>query len=308
MGHVGRIDSAIRSKNDPRFAIAERAARQHGVVARWQLIGMGFSRCAVDRMVAGGYLHPIHRGAYAVGHTKLTARGRSMAAVLACGPEAMASHLTAAWLHGVLRDNRPTTDVSVPSRRGGGTHERVILHRPRTLLPEDRTLVDGIPCTSPARTLLDIAATRRHLLRRAFEEAERLRILDLREIERLLERTAGHRGHRRLASLAAEQSGPPPRTRSQLEEAFLDLIRAERLPLPQMNVQLGDFEVDALWPDRKLVVEIDHYATHGHRSAFERDRERDAELQIAGLTAIRVTDTQIDERTKVAGRLRRLLA
>ena len=308
MGHVGRIDRAMRGKNDPlRFVIAEHAERQHGVVARWQLLALGVSRYAIDRMIASGYLHPVHRGVHAVGHRKLTARGRTMAAVLACGPMAMASHLTAAWLHGILRDNRSVTDVTVPGRRGGGMHPGVVLHRPRHLHPEDRVIVDGIPCTSLARTLLDVAATRPRLLRRAFEESERRRILDLRAVEATLARHARHPGASALTEIAGQATAPPPRTRSELEEAFLELIRAEGLPEPTMNAMAAGYEVDAVWPEHRLVVEIDHYATHGHRTAFERDRIRDAELQLAGFHPVRVTDTQIEERRATAARLRGLL-
>jgi very-short-patch-repair endonuclease len=122
-----------------------------------------------------------------------------------------------------------------------------------------------------------------------------------------MERSHGHRGQKQLTSLLAAVQAPPERTRSQVEEAFIDLIRAEGLPMPAMNVKLGEYEVDAVWPDRKLVVEIDHYSTHGHPAAFERDRIRDAEIQIAGFRAVRITDGQIDEHRAAATRLRRLL-
>jgi hypothetical protein len=244
MGSVGRIDSAIRGQNDPRpRAIAARAASQHGVVARWQLLSAGFGRDVIDRMVSCGYLHPLHRGSYAVGHRNVSPGGRVMAAVLACGRGAMASHLASAWCWSLLRGTGRRVDVTVPGRRGGGTHPGIRLHRPRNLHPEDRAIRDGIPCTSVARVLLDLAETHPHLLRRAFEEAERRRVLDLRAVHRCMERAGGHRGASRLARLVAECTAPPPRTRSEVEESFRDFLREERVRQP-----------DAMNVDRKSVV------------------------------------------------------
>jgi hypothetical protein len=281
MDEVGEIDRDMRGKVRPAHSdIAERAGGQHGVIARWQLLDMGFSRYAIDRMIAAGYLHPLHRGVYAVGHRRVSARVATMAAVLSYGSQALASHLSAAWIWDLLRDNRPVTDVSVRGR-WGKPRKGIILHRPRSLHPDDIAIRDGIPCTSVARTLLDIAATRPSLLRRAFEEAERRRVLDLRSVHRLLERSQGHRGWARLKAVVESSTAPPRRTRSDLEEAFLDLILAEGLPMPTMNAMIGDYEVDAVWLDERVVVEIDHYSTHGHRTAFERDRIRDAEIQLA---------------------------
>lgn len=245
---------------------------------------------------------------YAVGHRKVTKRGRVMAAVLACGPGALASHRTAAWLWEVLSDNRPRTDVTVIGRSGAG-RAGITVHRPRGIGDEDRAIVDGIPCTGVARTLLDVAATEPpRLLRRAYEESERRRVLDLRDVRRVLDGARGHRGAGPLGALVAQAAGPVPVTRSEVERAFLDLVHAEGLPPPAMNVPFGEYELDAVWLDRKVVVEIDHYATHGHRGAFERDRIRDIELQIAGFRTGRVTDGQIARPRETGARLRRLLA
>lgn len=307
MADVGQVGTDMRGELGPeRRWIADLAGRQHGVVARWQLYEMGFKPGAIDRMIAAGYLHPLHRGVYAVGHRKVSRSGRVMAAVLAYGPQALASHVAGAWAWDLLRGPGHPIDVTVAGR-AGESRTGIAVHRPRSLHPDDRAIRDGIPCTSVARVLLDIAATRPRLLRRAFEEAERRRVLDLRKVHRALERSHGHRGQKQLTALLEAVHAPPERTRSQVEEAFIDLIRAEGLPMPAMNVKLGEYEVDAIWPDRKLVVEIDHYSTHGHPTAFERDRIRDAELQIAGFRAVRITDGQIDERGAAATRLRRLL-
>jgi very-short-patch-repair endonuclease len=287
--------------------VAGLAERQHGVVAAWQLLAEGRTRGEIKARLRAGRLHPLYRGVYAVGHSRVTKRGRVMAAVLAYGPGALASHRTAAWLWEVLSDNRPRTDVTVTGR-SGASRAGIVLHRPRQLAEGDRTRVDGIPCTSVARTLLDIAATEPpRALRRAYEESERRRVLDLRDVWRVLADARGHRGAKPLRALVGDATGPVPLIRSEVEARFLDLVRAEGLPLPTMNVPFGEYELDAVWLDRKVVVEIDHYATHGHRRAFEGDRVRDIELQIAGFRVGRVTDEQIAEPRETGARLRRLL-
>ena len=278
-------------------------------MARWQLLDIGFSGHSIDRMARAAYLHVLYRGVYAVGHRNVGNHGKVMAAVLACGPESLASHVTGAWALDILRWPGHPLDVTVPGRRGGGSHPGIRLHRPRRLEPEDRTVAGGIPCTSVARVLIELAETHPRFLRRAFEEAERKRILDLRKVQRLLERSRGHRGAGRVAALIAEVAVAPPRTRSELEETFRDFLRAEHIRQPDaMNVVIEGFEVDAVWIPEGVIAEVDHYATHGHRSAFERDRVRDAELQLAGWLPIRATDRQIAQRTDLAGRLRRALA
>ena len=260
MANVGRVDSAIRGQNDPhRRTIAERAEAQHGVVARGQLIAMGFGRNVIDRMVAGAYLQPLHRGVYAVGHRKVSRHGWVMACVIACGLDALASHLAGAFCWTLLRGPGTHIDVTVPGRRGGGTHPGIRLHRPRNLHPDDRAIVDGIPCTSVARVLLDLADSRPHVLRRAFEEAERQRVLELRQVHALLERARGHRGVKPLAALLEAVTDPPPLTRSEVEESFRDFLREEGIRQPDaMNVLIEEFEVDAVWFAEGVIVEIDH--------------------------------------------------
>jgi predicted transcriptional regulator of viral defense system len=132
--------------------IAALADRQHGVVALRQLLEFGLSARAVQHRTARGRLHRIHRGVYAVGRSQLIGRGHWMAAVLACGPRAVLSHRSGAGLAGLRQDNRPRADVSLPSpsarpRKGIEVHSSV------TLTAEDITTVDGIPCTTVARTL-----------------------------------------------------------------------------------------------------------------------------------------------------------
>lgn len=167
---------------------------------------------------------------------------------------------------------------------------------------------EGIPVTTVARTLLDLAeVVDMRRLERAFEEAERLRLLDLRVIERTCERNAGRRGLKPLRALLSDAQ-PVVDTRSELERRFLTFCRGAQLPPPAVNVIVAGFEVDALWPDRRLVVELDGYAFHRTRAAFERDRARDAALQLAGYRVLRLTARRLgEEPAAVAEAVRRLL-
>ena len=293
MPDLGRFVDGIHELDSPGDGvIAELAARQHGVVARRQLIEVGFGPGAIDWRRATGRLHVVYRGVYAVGHPRLVGHGRWMAAVLACGDAALLSHQSG----GALWEFRPSAgslvDVTTPRSRAGEPGIRV--HRVRTLDPEDRTVRDGIPVTTVARTLLDLAETVSPTqLRRAFEAADRLGLLDMRAIERLRERCRGRRGLKPLAALLATHRRPAPMTRSELECRFLDLCRDERLPAPLVNATVAGMEVDMLWPRQRLVVELDGHAFHRTRAAFERDRVRDAALQQAGHRVVRVTDRRL---------------
>ena len=258
-----------------------------------QLIEIGLSRRAIARRVQAGRLHRVHRGVYAVGHPRLTLRGVWMAATLACGPGAVLSHVSAAVLWGLLDDNRSRTDVTAGRER----HQRrgLVVHRARHLLDEDRATRDGIPVTSVARTLLDVAQTAPRRLERAFEAAERARLLDMRAMESVLARSHGHRGLKRLAPLVAQQRGPAPEIRSHFERRFLRAIERQGLPRPLVNATVEGLEVDLCWPEHRLIVELDSAMYHHTRAAFERDRRRDAKLLVAGYRVVRVTDERFDE-------------
>ena len=209
---------------------------------------------------------------------------------------------------GIATSEGARVDVTVDRRNGHGPRG-IVLHRVRSLHPDDRAVRDGIPVTSVARTLLDFAGSAREdQARRAFEEAERQRLLDLRAVEELLQRSSGRRGQRLLRAVIAE-SVPTGFTRSDLERALLDLCEQAGLPRPATNIWLAGFEVDALWENQKLVVEVDSYEFHRTRAAFERDRERDAALQLAGYRVVRVTDRRlVREPAAVADLLRLQLA
>jgi very-short-patch-repair endonuclease len=278
------------------------------VVATWQLYSLGFSKSQVHDRAAAGWLHRVHRGVYAVGHRRLSAKGRWLAAVLACGPDAVLSHHAAVALWGLRPRVGGPVDVTVPGRRKRG-QRGIRVHNVRALADVDRTVLDGIPVTSLPRTLLDYAEVARpQQLRLALEAADRRGLLDRRAIEELCARSPGRRGRGPLKSALADLSGPAPWTQSELERRFLALIRGGGLPEPHCNVVVAGHVVDFHWPRQRLVVEVDGYEYHRSREAFENDRERDAALQIAGQRVLRVTHRRIGESAALISELRALLA
>jgi len=286
--------------------LAALAARQHGVVSNPQLRRLGFSSSAIGRSAAAGRLHRLHRGVYAIGHTSLTPHGRCMAAVLACGPEAVLSHFAAAWMWGIARAAPREIDVTVPGRGRGRDSIRV--HRAPALRGEDRAAREGIPVTAMPRTLLDLAAAAPRRLDQALESAERLELFDLREVGELLARCGGHRGAARLRRAIADYR-EPRFTRSELERRFVALIRASDLPPPATNRVIAGFEIDAYWETERFGVELDTYEFHGGRRAFERDRLRQEELKLLGIEIVRVTGRRLDrEPNALVDRIARLLA
>jgi very-short-patch-repair endonuclease len=279
------------------MAIARLAENQHTVVSLTQLNAVGLGKAAVAKRAANGRLHRIYRGVYAVGHRRLTREGRWMAAVLACGPKAVLSHRSAAGLWAIRPDNRPKTDVSLPSR-SVRSRPGIDVHASKTLAPEDCTTEDGIPCTTLARTLLDLAeVVSAWSLERAIEQAEVLRLFDLRAVEEVLARANGRRGAGVLRAVLADLQ-EPALTDTDLEERFLALCRAADLPSPEVNqwLDIDDLpavKADFLWRAERLVIETDGWESHGTRQAFERDRRRDERLKLAGYEPLRFTRRRI---------------
>jgi hypothetical protein len=277
--------------------ISELAERQHGVVALWQLRELGLSASAARSQAGVGRLRRIHRAVYAFGHRRLTPRGRWMAAVLACGPDAALSHRAAGAALGIRMSSSAVTEVTTPRRcriAGVRVHEG-------TLLLADVTDIEGIPCTTVARTLLDLAAVvDRQALEKAINQAEVLRLFDLNAIGATLERAGRRRGTRALRETLANLDPLGAQTRSDLEQRFLGVCRRAGLPVPDVNVWLTigpeRFQVDFLWRESRLVVEADGWATHSTRRAFERDRRRDLALLRAGYRTVRITWRQLTTR------------
>ena len=254
-----------------------------------QLRAMGLDCYAVRRRVVGGYLHPLYRKVYAVGHRSLSMRGMYRAAVLACGPGAALSHRSAADLLDILAGTRRLT-VTVP--RSGVGPSNLQVHRSRMCNPTDFTERDGIRVTSVARTLLDLAGgVSPQELARAVDRSERLGFFDLGAVEEVLGRARGRRGAAALREAIA--AWKPRYTRSELEERFQELLTTARLPAPEVNVLLwgekAQHEVDALWPTHRLVVQLDGFAYHRTRADRERDASTDADLELAGFRVVRLT-------------------
>lgn len=288
--------------------MAALAKRQHGVVSIRQLMALGVTHDAVRARVAAGRLHRVHVGVYAVGHANLSLRGHWMAAVLAYGRGALLSHRDAAALWGVRAVSDGSIDVTMDTRAGLVRRPGLTPHRCR-IHPEDRERVDGIPVTSVPRTLLDLAGVLDpHGQQRAYEEAARIRALDVRAIERLLARSNGRRGVGAVRALLDYDPGPAADALSELERLFCDLIRDADLPMPSVNVLVEGFLVDAYWPAAGLVVELDGYEYHRDREAFERDHAKLGRLRLAGYEVLPLTYLQVTEEPEwVVGAVRSLL-
>lgn len=286
------------------------AARQFGVVSRRQAIAAGFTRHGIQHALSRGRLHLLHRGVYAVGHPGIAEAGRWMAAVLAGGVRAVLSHRSAAALWRMRRDGAGIAEITVPGSRG--PRAGLVLHRGR-LADDEISMVEGIPVTAPARTLLDLAAViPAQALRLAAAEAEVLRLADASSLAGTLERHPGVRGATALRAIVDGAVGPPGITRSELEHRFLRFLARRRLPLPATNVRLRAggrwFEADCVSAEARLVVELDGAAAHHTAAAFERDRARDRALQAAGWRVVRITWRQLHEAPdQIARELRALL-
>jgi very-short-patch-repair endonuclease len=284
------------------------ATRQHGVVSIRQLIGpLGYSRSAVARAVGDGSLHRHHRGVFAVGHQRLTKHGTCLAAVLACGRGALLSHYSAAWLWEIAKVDPEPIHVTTSAWRR--PRPPLHLHQSLALTTEDRALLEGIPVTALPRTLLDLAAAVRFAwLEKMVERSEDLELFDLRVVDDLLDRTVGHPGHGRLRKAIALYR-PTSFTRSGLERRFLELCLEAGLPQPRTNFVVLGFELDCYWPEHRFAVELDIFETHGTRAAFERDRERQEDLLLAGIQMVRVTGPRLKrEPVEVMKRMARLLS
>ena len=296
---VGGVRDAVSAVDR---IIAGRADRQHGVVATWQLLGDGIGPTTIKRRTADRRLQRLHRGVYAVGHTRTTIHGRWMAAVLALGPDAVLSHREAAALWALRASNRASIDVTV-ARTSRRRRKRITVHRTGQLHPEDRTRRQGIPVTSVARTLLDLAEiVSSTQLQRAYEEAARLGVLDTKAVTALLARSNGRHGVAALRSMLEYDPTPVLDSKSELESRFLDVVRDAGLPLPQLNVLVEGFLVDAYWPGARLAVELQSYGFHSHRRAFERDRSKLAHLKVAGYEVLALTHRQVTREPQWVGR------
>jgi hypothetical protein len=285
------------------------AKKQHGVVSIRQLEGpLGFSQRSVARAVDAGRLHRVYRGVYAVGHTELSSRAECLAAVLAVGPGALLSYYSAGWLWGLWSGSPAPFEVTAFVPRHHQPPKGVRRHRARNLVEEDRALVDGIPVTSVARTLLDLAwKLRSDQLRRVLARAEDLGLLDLKAIHAVIERNRGHHGAKRLR-LALAIYERPIWSRSEFERRFVDFLVGSGLPRPATGWNEVGYEFDIYWPGLSFGIELDTYETHGTRAAFEEDHDRDLEFALADIESIRISEQQFRrEPHQIATKVARLL-
>jgi very-short-patch-repair endonuclease len=289
-------------------SLASLAAQQHGVVSRRQLLDSGFRPDAIKRMIRKGHLHPIHRGVYAVGHTRIAQEGRWLAAVLACGPGAFLSHGPAGQLLGILeRRHRYALHVSLAAG-GNRSPSGILTHRPRSLEPRDTMARYGVPVTTATRAVWDLAADFTAVQTRpAFEQAEKLRLLDRGRLAALLAAAPNRKGAGAIRTLLGERVLPLAETRSKLEELLLITCRDHSLPLPAVNVPLLGYEADFLWPEAMFVVEADG-GDHLNRAQRDRDNARDAALARAGYLVRRYSWTALAERAGVAREVLEILA
>ena len=275
----------------PGLQIAEIARKQHGVVSIDQLRRVGLSEKAIARRVAGGLLHHVHRGVYAVGHSALAPEGRWLAAVLALGGEpggggsvlehwgAAVSHRSALLLWSLLPVNQAPCDVVVAGNGGRARRAGIRVHRSLTLVSDDVTLHRGIPVTTPRRTIAD--------LREAISTRRRGAISG-RELRKAIRQA-------NVLGLPVDPGDARVRTRSDLEGDFVRLCRRHRLPPPEVNVRIGPYLVDFLWRERRFVVETDSYLYHRGEVAFQEDRARDLDLMRRGFGVLRISELQLDE-------------
>jgi hypothetical protein len=273
--------------------ISELAKRQHGVISRAQLRSIGLSDGGITARVSRGGLHRVHHGVYAVGHTVLGARGKWMAAVLAGGTGAVLSHAAAAALWGLRSSEAPTIDVTVPGSGGRRRRPGLRIHRARSLDGET-TACDGIPVTTPARTILDLAAVlNRRPLEQLLDQAEITRLADQPSLEALARAHPGHRGAGRLTAALHDHTPGTTLTNGKLEERFLKLCDDAGLPRPLVNHHVEGFKVDFVFTDHRVLVETDSWRFHKSRASFESDRHRDAVHAAAGYRTLRFTHDRI---------------
>lgn len=284
---------------DRERALASLAKRQHGAVARDQLIELGFSPRAITTRVESSRLRVIHEGVYAIAPHPLSQGGNQMAALLAIRPDPLLTHTSSAARRGLMAEgNRIHVSIATrATRRMRG----VIVHRPRRIDPEDRIRIDGFPMTSIPRTLLDLGQILHDgALRKVVEAAGRANQLDPNAIEGVIARYPGHRGRRPLRRILSDYLWTPGANEG-IEQDFQALLAQFGLPKPLVNVLVEGLLVDCWWPQHRFVVELDSRGWHRTWEAHERDRKRDAVLIRAGIASLRITYRRIhEERDEVA--------
>jgi predicted transcriptional regulator of viral defense system len=304
--------SARQHSRDWRIASLCRA--QNGVVTLGQLEAEGLTRQGVRERVVSGRLHPVHQTVYSLTPRVMTQRGVFMAAVLACGPDAVLSHRSAAYLWGLVDSWEEPIDVTAPNRRGRSP-DGVAAHRDSSLQPIDKTIHFGVPCTTVARTVLDYAGVEPEWkVRKAIAQGEILGILDKAKLRSLLKRSRRRRGVARLRLILDTIHPQTKRTRSELERLFLEMCAKREVAEPGVNIWLlgtngKRYQADFLWRDQGLIVECDSRRFHDTDSAFVADRKRRQQLELAGWRVSQCTWEEVEhEPRRLAETVRALIA
>jgi very-short-patch-repair endonuclease len=283
--------------------LARIAARQHRALHGDQLRAVGLSKEAIRYRVKQCRMQRLWRDIYVLGPDRPGLLSWAMGAVLATGRDGVVSHRWAAWLWGFVETIARPVDVTV-LRGSHRARDGLVIHRAGSL---DTTRQRGIPVTTPAQTCLDLAGVvDLGELERAVAEAQVKGVVREKQLRDVIARNPGRHG---VACLKAILEVGPQYTAAESERRMLALARMADLPRPEANARLLRYRVDFLWRDQKLIVEIDGFATHGHRRAFENDRRRNATLVAAGYTVMQVTWRQLtDEPIAVAARIAAALA
>jgi hypothetical protein len=263
--------------------IAALIARQHGHVTRKQLLDCGVPARTIDHRIASGKLIRVYAGVYAVGYIRVEPVARAMAAVLACGEAAVLSHDSAAALWGL----RPWPRIPEVTTREHRRHPGIKTHRSKTLEPNDLRIQLNVPTTSAGRAIADIAprlSDRR--LTRATQDARHEGHLKPTDLQKLLLRCP------RLRALVDPQQNP---TRSGLEDILIPWLRKHGLPIPILNTRVNGFEVDALFPEHHVILELDSWKYHKGHPQWLADRERDAHHLSFGYPTVRVTEDRLTD-------------
>lgn len=288
------------------------AGRQHDAVSRRQLLAASLTGHQIDRRIARGTLATVHRGVFVLTAAPLGTPTRFAAALLASGPDAVLSHRSAAHVHGMMRGDRGPVHVTTTHRSRARTG--IVVHR-SDALDAAVTTRDRMPCTTVARTLIDLAGAHGpEALRRAWTTLAGRRTLDVRAVQRELLRSPDRAGNTAVRLLLAEHrdtvSGT---TRSFLEAQAVAMCSRHGLPMPAVNafVTVDDrvYEADLLWHRQRVIVELDTWGTHGHELSFREDRQRDFALQLAGWVTVRLLEADLTVGVaQTAHRLRTLLS
>jgi very-short-patch-repair endonuclease len=274
-------------------AIVRLAGAQAGNVTFAQLLEAGLTRSAIRSRVDRGFLQRRHRGVYAVGDPDISPLGAAVGALLAVGGDGVLSHRTAAVIWSIAAESDADPIHVTVARRRIGPFDGVRIHRVQHLDPREAAFSHGLRVTSPARTLVDFAADAGNVeLERALAEARVQRIVTDAKLSDALARAGRRKGAAALRALLQAEAGAAL-TRSEAERRMLRMLRDADLPLPETNVDVLGHQVDMVWREQRVVVEIDGFQFHNHRAAFERDRRRDRELVAAGWRVIRITWRQL---------------